>query len=45
MEAPEYDAAAEIQQLNMRFAYSLPYQAINLIQEQADVTDNRANFQ
>ena len=32
------------QQLKMRYAYSLPYQAINLIEEKADVEDNRANF-
>ncbi len=35
----------EIQQLNMRTAYSLPYQAISLIEDKADVTDNRARFQ
>lgn len=41
----EFDAAAERQQLQGRYAYSIPYQALNLIQEKADIVDNRANFQ
>ena len=40
-----FDAAAEKQQLQSRYAYSIPYQAISLIQEKADIEDNRANFQ
>lgn len=41
----EFDAQSQIAQLNMRSSYSLPYQALQLIEEKADVTDNRANFQ
>jgi len=41
----EEDDAAMIQQMNMRYAYSLPYQAIQLVQDQAEVEDNRSNFQ
>ena len=41
----ELNAEQEIQQLNMRTAYSLPYQAINLIEQKAEVEDNRARFQ
>ena len=41
----EFNAEQEKQQLTARTAYSLPYQAIALIQEEADVVDNRANFQ
>lgn len=41
----ELDAALEIQQLNMRTAYSLPYQAISLMEQEAKVVDNRARFQ
>lgn len=40
----EVNTAQEIQQLNMRYSYSLPYQALNLIQEEAKITDNRSNF-
>lgn len=40
----EFNAEQEIQQLNMRYSYSLPYQAVNLIEKKADVTDNRSNF-
>ncbi len=40
----EVNVEQEIQQLNMRYAYSLPYQALNLIQEKAEITDNRSNF-
>ena len=29
----------------MRTAYSLPYQALALIEEKAEIEDNRANFQ
>ena len=41
----ELDAALEIQQMNMRTAYSLPYQAVSLMEQEADVVDNRARFQ
>ncbi len=41
----EFNADQEKQQLTARSSYSLPYQAINLLQEQAEVVDNRANFQ
>lgn len=43
----EPDEAAidrQIQQLSSRYTYSLPYQLINLVEENADITDNRANF-
>lgn len=42
--AEKLDAEAEKAQLSSRFAY-LPYQAIQLIEDKAEVTDNRANFQ
>ncbi len=41
----ELDAAAEISNLNMRNAYMIPYQAITLIEEEAEIVDNRARFQ
>jgi len=41
----EFNAAAQIAQMNMRTSYSLPYQAMSLIEEKAEVVDNRANFQ
>ena len=41
----ELNVETEKQQLASRVAYSIPYQAIALIQEQAKVVDNRANFQ
>ncbi len=41
----EFNEEAEKQQLTGRVAYSIPYQAIALIQEKADIVDNRANFQ
>ncbi len=42
--AAEFNAAAEIAQLNIRNAYNLPYQLIGLISEEAEVEDNRATF-
>jgi len=39
------DDAAMIQQLNMRYAYTLPYQAIQMVQDGAEIEDNRSNFQ
>ena len=41
----ELNATQEIANLNMRTSYSLPYQAIALIEENAEVEDNRARFQ
>ena len=42
--AEEFNADAEKAQLSSRFAY-LPYQAMQLIEDNAKVEDNRANFQ
>ncbi len=42
--ADAFDADAEKAQLAARYAY-LPYQAMQLIEDKAEVTDNRANFQ
>ena len=39
-----FNAESEKAQLASRFAY-LPYQAMQLLEDKADVTDNRANFQ
>ena len=41
----EFNEEMEKQQLAGRAAYQIPYQAIALIQEKADIVDNRANFQ
>ena len=41
----ELNAEQEINSLNMRTSYSVPYQAIALIEENAEVEDNRARFQ
>ncbi len=41
----QFNEEQEIQQLNMRLMYTIPYDAINLIQEKAEVIDNRARFQ
>lgn len=43
--AGEFNAEQEKMSLVSRYAYSLPYQAISLMEEKADVEDNRANFQ
>ena len=43
--AGEFDAEQEKASLTARTAYSLPYQAIALLEEKAEVEDNRANFQ
>ena len=40
----EINVETEKAQLESRYAY-LPYQAIQLVEDKADVTDNRANFQ
>ena len=40
----EFNAEAEKAQLASRYAY-LPYQAMQLIQDEAEIKDNRANFQ
>ena len=42
--ADAFDAESEKAQLAGRYAY-LPYQAIQLVEDKAEVTDNRANFQ
>ena len=39
-----FNAESEKAQLASRYAY-LPYQALQIIEDKADVTDNRANFQ
>lgn len=41
----ELNAEQEISQLNMYTSYSLMYQVMNLLEENAEVTDNRARFQ
>ena len=41
----ELDTTQEIMQLNMRTSYTIPYQAISLMEEKAEVVDNRARFQ
>jgi hypothetical protein len=40
----EFNADTEKAQLASRFAY-LPYQAMQLLEQNANVEDNRANFQ
>ena len=42
--AEEINVEAEKAQLAGRYAY-LPYQAMQLVEDNAEVTDNRANFQ
>ena len=39
------NADQEISNLNMRTSYTIPYQAVTLIEEKAEVVDNRARFQ
>ncbi|MBR5854859.1 MAG: SurA N-terminal domain-containing protein [Paludibacteraceae bacterium] len=41
----ELNAEQEIRNMNMRTSYTIPYQAISLIEENAEVEDNRARFQ
>lgn len=41
----EIDYKAEIANLNARTSYSLPYQLINSLEENAEIVDNRATFQ
>lgn len=41
----EVDYKAEIATLNARTSYSLPYQLINNLEQNADIVDNRATFQ
>lgn len=43
--AGEFNAAQEIQQLDMRMSYSIPYQAVSLMESKAKVEDNRSRFQ
>ena len=40
----EFNAEVEKAQLATRFAY-LPYQAMQIMEDKADIEDNRANFQ
>lgn len=39
-----FDAKSQIMQLNMNFAYSLPYMILQDIRENAEIEDNRLNF-
>ena len=41
----EVDYKVEIASLNARTSYSLPYQLINNLEQNADIVDNRATFQ
>lgn len=41
----ELNTTTEISNLNMRTSYTIPYQAISLIEEEAEIVDNRARFQ
>ena len=41
----EFNEEMEIAQLNMYASYSLMYQVMNLLEEKAEITDNRARFQ
>lgn len=41
----EVDYKAEIASMNARTSYSLPYQLINNLEQNADIVDNRATFQ
>ena len=40
-----FDEASEVAQLNSRYTYSLPYQALQMVEQKADIQDNRFNFQ
>ena len=39
------NAEQEISNMNMRTAYTIPYQAVSLIEQHAEIEDNRARFQ
>ncbi len=41
----EFNKELQIANLNSRFAYSLKYQIMQMLDDNADVVDNRANFQ
>jgi hypothetical protein len=41
----QFNPTQEISNLNMRTSYTIPYQAISLIEEKANIVDNRARFQ
>ena len=41
----ELNVAQEISNMNMRTSYTIPYQAVALIEQNAEVEDNRARFQ
>ncbi len=40
----EFNEASEVAQLNMMISYSLPYQLVNLVNEDTEIEDNRAMF-
>ncbi|MBO4622244.1 MAG: SurA N-terminal domain-containing protein [Paludibacteraceae bacterium] len=40
-----FDEASEVAQLNSRYTYSLPYQALQMVEKKADIEDKRFNFQ
>ena len=41
----ELNAEQEISNMNMRTSYTIPYQAVALIEQNAKIEDNRARFQ
>jgi peptidyl-prolyl cis-trans isomerase D len=41
----ELNATQEISNLNMRTSYTIPYQAMSMVEANAEVEDNRARFQ
>ena len=41
----ELNATQEISNLNMRTSYTIPYQAMSMVEANAKVEDNRARFQ
>ena len=41
----EFNATQEISNLNMRTSYTIPYQAMSMVEANAEVEDNRARFQ
>lgn len=45
MAAGEMNVENEMQQLSARYTYTLPYQVMNALTTNAEVVDNRANFQ
>jgi hypothetical protein len=41
----QLNPAQEISSMNVRTSYTIPYQAVSLIEEKAEIVDNRARFQ